>query len=177
MKIDKIKVGELRCNCYVLSIDDECLVIDPGAEYDKIKEVIGNKKVIAILITHNHFDHVGALDNFDVRYIYDFSNLEEKEYEFNKFKFEVIKTPGHSSDLLTYYFKDDKVMFTGDFLFKDCIGRTDLFSSSNEDMINSLNKIITYPDDTVIYPGHGDNSTIKHEKENIYEYLQFLSNK
>ena len=177
MKIEKIKVGMLRCNCYILKIDDECIVIDPGAEYDKIKEVIGNAKVIATLITHNHFDHVGALDNFDVRYIYDFSNLEEKEYEFSKFKFEVIKTPGHSSDLLTYYFKDDKVMFTGDFLFKDCIGRTDLFSSSNEDMISSLNRIITYPDDVIIYPGHGDNSTIKHEKENICEYLQFLSNK
>ena len=68
-------------------------------------------------------------------------------------------------------------MFTGDFLFRDCIGRTDLFSSSNEDMISSLNKIITYPDDVIIYPGHGDNSIIRHEKENICEYLQFLSNK
>jgi glyoxylase-like metal-dependent hydrolase (beta-lactamase superfamily II) len=177
MKIDKLKVGMLRCNCYILSIDDECIVIDPGGDYDKIKDIIGNKKVIAVLITHNHFDHVGALDNFDVRYIYDFSNLKEQEYIFSKFKFEVIKTPGHSSDLLTYYFADDKAMFTGDFLFKDCIGRTDLFSSSNEDMINSLNKIVKYDDDITIFPGHGDNSTIKHEKLNICEYLQFLSNK
>ena len=176
MKIEKIKVGQLRCNCYVLSINNECIVIDPGAEYNKIKEIIGPKKVIAVLITHNHFDHVGALDNFDVRYIYDFSNLEEKEYHFSNFKFKVIKTPGHSSDLLTYYFKEEQAMFTGDFLFKDCIGRTDLFSSSNEDMINSLNKITNYPDEVTIYPGHGDNSTIKHEKYNIDEYISFLNN-
>ena len=44
MKIDKVVVGDLRCNCYILSINNECIVIDPGDEYEKIKEVIGNKK-------------------------------------------------------------------------------------------------------------------------------------
>ena len=175
MKVEKVIVGKLECNCYILSIKDECIVIDPGADYLKIKDAINNKSVKAVLITHNHFDHIGALSNFDKNIVYDFSNLEEKEYQFSKFKFKVIKTPGHTSDLLTYYFFNDRVMFTGDFLFNNSIGRTDFPNSSSYDMINSLNKISQYPDDTIIYPGHGDSSTLRIEKNNIPMYISYLN--
>ncbi len=47
-------------NCYVLKIDDKCLLIDPGADADKIKEAMGSTKLLGILVTHSHFDHVGA---------------------------------------------------------------------------------------------------------------------
>ena len=176
MKIDRVVVGYLQCNCYVLSIGDECIVIDPGDDCEHIKNIIANKKVIAILITHHHFDHIGAIDNFDKNLIYDFSNLEEKEYQFSNFKFEVINTPGHTNDLLTYYFKENNMMFTGDFLFKDSIGRTDFENSSNKDMINSLNKIKRYDNNIIIYPGHGDSSTLGHEKDNISYYINYLKN-
>ena len=58
MEIKCIAVGELQCNCYILEKNNECLLIDPGDEYNKIKKLITNKKVLAILITHNHFDHI-----------------------------------------------------------------------------------------------------------------------
>lgn len=175
MKVEKIIVGKLECNCYVLSIDDECIVIDPGDEFDKINNAIGNKKVIAVLITHHHFDHIGALDNFDKNDIYDYSNLDEKEYQLSKFVFKVIKTPGHTDDLLTYYFINDNIMFTGDFLFKNSIGRTDFSNSSSIDMINSLKKISFYDDNIVIYPGHGDSTILKNEKNNIPMYTNYLN--
>ena len=95
-------------------------------------------------------------------------NVEEKKYEIEDFKFEVIYTPGHRNDLVTYYFYEENIMFTGDFLFKGVIGRTDLEYSSFNDMKKSLIKIYKYSDDIIIYPGHGESSNMKNEKNNNY---------
>ena len=65
-------------------------------------------------------------------------------------------------------------MFTGDFLFYHTIGRCDLESSNPKDMIESLKKIQTYPDDTLIYPGHGKSSILKEEKKYFNEYIFLL---
>ena len=157
MKINKVSVGYLKTNCYIISIDNECLVIDPGDEYDKIEKEINNKKVLGTIITHHHFDHVGCINQFDN--IYDINNLKEGINKIGKFNFEVIYTPGHTNDSICIYFKEDNVMFVGDFLFKDGIGRTDL--GVNEiDMHNSLLKISKYNKDITILPGHGDKSKL-----------------
>jgi len=163
MKINKVIVGALDTNCYILTLNNKCLVIDPGDEFSKIKDVIGDKEVIGVIVTHYHFDHIGALDNFDKSLILDKSNLEEKEYNIDRFKFEVIYTPGHKEDSITIYFKEDKIMFTGDFIFKNSIGRTDLPGGSFKDMLNSLNKISKYNKNIKIYPGHGDVTYLKYE--------------
>ena len=160
MKINRVIVGPLETNCYVLEIADKCLIIDPGEEYNKIKEVIGNKEILGVIVTHYHFDHIGALDSFNKSLILDKNNLEEKEYNIDNFKFEVIYTPGHKEDCITIYFKEDKIMFTGDFIFKGAIGRTDLEGGNYLDMLNSLNKIDKYDKDIIIYPGHGDKTTL-----------------
>ena len=157
MKINKVIVGPLRTNCYIISINNECLVIDPGDNYELIKEEIGSKKVIGTIITHHHFDHIGAINHFDN--IHDISNLKEGINTIGTFTFEVIYTPGHTNDSICIYFKDDNIMFVGDFLFKDGIGRTDL--GGNEiDMHNSLIKISKYNKDITIFPGHGDKSKL-----------------
>lgn len=160
MKIDRVIVGNLYTNCYILSIDNECLVIDPGDEYDKIKKAISNKKVIGTIITHHHFDHIGAIDYFNN--IYDYNNLKEGINKIGKFIFEVIYTPGHTNDSICIYFKDDNIMFVGDFLFKDGIGRTDLGGNIN-DMHKSLIKIKKYNSSIKIFPGHGDYSKLGNE--------------
>ena len=157
MNIDKVSVGYLKTNCYIISINNECLVIDPGDEYEKIKEVIDNKKVIGAIITHHHFDHIGCINYFDN--IYDINNLKEGINNIDKFTFEVIYTPGHTKDSICIYFKEDNVMFVGDFLFKDGIGRTDL-GGNDIDMHNSLLKISKYNKDITILPGHGVNSKL-----------------
>ena len=93
MKIKRIITGSLEENCYVLIKENDCLVIDPGDDFYKIKEEIKDLNLVGILITHNHFDHVGALTELleykNVK-IYDY-NLEEKEYEINNFKFKYDK--------------------------------------------------------------------------------------
>ena len=65
MKITQIPVGYLEANCYILEKDGKILIIDPGDDYDKIKQKIQNKKIIKILITHHHQDHIGAINYFD----------------------------------------------------------------------------------------------------------------
>ena len=166
MKINKVVVGELETNCYILEENNKCLVIDPGAEYEKINKVINDKEIIGVIVTHYHFDHIGALNYFDKSLIFDKSNLEEKEYNIDNFKFEIIYTPGHKEDLITIYFKEDKIMFTGDFIFKNAIGRMDLPGGNYNDMLESLNKIKEYDKNITIYPGHGDKTTLKDE---LYE--------
>lgn len=172
MQVKILKVGMLRTNCYIVSNDDKCLIIDPGDDFKEIDNSLSNP--IAILITHRHFDHIGALNELVSKYdipVYDKSNLKEKEYKLNSFTFDVIFTPGHTDDCVTYYFKDNKMMFTGDFLFFETIGRTDLETSSLDDIKNSINKIKTYSADIIIYPGHGKDSSLGHEKK----YNRFLT--
>lgn len=163
MKINKVVVGSLETNCYILEKNNKCIVIDPGDEYNKIKKSIGNNDVIGVIITHHHFDHIGALSNFSKDLIFDKSNLEEKEYKIGDFKFNVIYTPGHKEDSITIYFKEEKIMFTGDFIFKYAIGRTDLPGGNYLEMLKSLEKINKYDKNIVIYPGHGDKTSLREE--------------
>lgn len=162
MKVDRVIVGQLDTNCYILSIDSDVLIIDPGDEYEKIIDKVYGKNILGILITHSHFDHVGALKYFN-NTVYRYDNLSEKNYNIGKFSFDVIYTPGHTNDSICFYFKDYNIMFTGDFIFKNGIGRTDL-GGYYVDMKKSLNKIKSYDNDIKIYPGHGDSSTLGEEK-------------
>lgn len=172
MKIETLVLGSLEVNTYILSYNNEVIIIDPGSEYEKIKEKINNRKVLAILITHRHFDHIGALDNFKSIPIYEFNNLEEKEYKINNFIFEVIFNPGHSSDSVSYYFKEYNYLFCGDFIFYHNIGRCDLPTGNYKEMLESINKIKRLNDEVIIYPGHGIVTTLKEEKINNYYFKE-----
>lgn len=169
MDIKILKLGELETNCYLLFDDDEVLVIDPASEINKIKKEIGKRNLVGIIITHYHFDHIGALDELKETYntkVYDYNNLDN-ENEISKFKFKMIKTPGHSDDSITIYFDKDKIMFVGDFVFKNTIGRTDFETGNVIKMKQSIEKLKKY-DDVVIYPGHGESTTLDYEKKNNY---------
>ncbi len=169
MKIEKVVVGkQIPENCYIINKDNKCLVVDPGDEVEKILEIIKEKEVKAILITHYHFDHIGALNYLKEKYnpkIYDFSTKEET-ITLNPFTFKLIKTPGHKEDCTTFYFEDEKIMFTGDFLFYHTIGRCDLEESNYNDMLKSIKKIKMYDKNIKVYPGHGKDTTLEEEFKN-----------
>ena len=170
MEVKTVVTGYLDENCYLLIKNKTCLVVDPGDEYNKIKEAIGDNKVLGVLITHSHFDHIGALRNFLTKRsikIFKRSNLvENKTYSIGDFNFKCIYTPGHSKDSVTFFFEEDKKMFIGDFIFKESIGRTDFPGGSDTDMSNSIQKILTYDDDIELYPGHNEITNLGYEKEN-----------
>ena len=83
--------------------------------------------------------------------------------------------PGHTKGSTSFEFPNMGVVFTGDFVFKDGIGRTDLYSGNTNEMIHSLNNVFTmFPNDYLVYPGHGDKDTVKSIKNNnllVREYL------
>ena len=120
---------------------------------------------MACLVTHFHLDHIGALEECLSYY-----NLNINKLESTNFKMEIIATPGHTNDSQTFYFVDEKIMFVGDFIFKNGIGRTDL-GGNTKDMIESLKNICSYPDDTKIYPGHGPATTLGEEKIHFSNYF------
>lgn len=173
MKIEKVVTGLLDENCYVIKKDNSCLVVDPGDDYQKIKEVIGESKVIAVLLTHSHFDHIGALRNFltkrSVKIVKRSSVSTEGSIHLGEFNFEVVFTPGHSKDSISFYFPEEKVMFVGDFVFQESIGRCDLPGGSESEMKDSLEKLRQYPREITLYPGHGETTTLDYEfSHNLY---------
>lgn len=84
-------------------------------------------------------------------------------------KLSVISAPGHTPGGVLYYEKEQGVLFTGDTLFKGSVGRTDLYGGNTAVLLNTLKKIKNFPDECVVYSGHGEKTTIKHEKNyNMY---------
>ena len=177
MKIEQISVGYLKCNCYILSLGDNVLVVDPGAEADKIIALIGSRKVVGIIITHHHNDHDGGVDALMDKYhteVYDRYTLSEGENKIAHFTFDVIYTPGHKEDLITIYFKENRCMFCGDFIFRDSIGRCDLAGGNERAMFSSIAKIKKYARDITIYPGHGPSTTLGYEINNNPYFKDYL---
>lgn len=169
MEIKTLKVGYLQTNCYIIINNNKALIIDPGDEGELIRKNIKGLDLQAILITHSHFDHIGALKHFENTKVYDDKNLEEKEYKLIDLKFNVIKTKGHTNDSISFYFKNQNIMFTGDFVFEGTVGRTDLETGNMEEMKKSIEKIKEYPLNTIIYPGHGNKTVLEKElKTNPY---------
>jgi len=173
MKVEMIVTGTLDENCYVLKKNHTCLVVDPGDDYDRIKEAIGEDKVLAVLVTHSHFDHVGALRNFlkkkSIKIVKKSNTQDEGIVVIGDFTFQTLYTPGHSSDSISFYFEEEKMMFVGDFIFKNSIGRCDLPTGSVPEMDKSIEKIKKYPGDITLYSGHGETTTLLEEmKSNPY---------
>ena len=174
MKIDRLVLKPLDNNCYILSSNGCALIVDPSSSENIIEKYLKDNslELVGILVTHYHFDHIGAFNTIKEKYncpVYDISNLKEDINTIGSFSFKVIKTPGHKSDLVSYLF--DKNLFCGDFIFKGSIGRYDLPSGNFQEMQKSISQIIKYDQDIIIYPGHGPKTTLKEEINNLISYL------
>lgn len=178
MNIKVIVVGSLQTNCYILEKGDTVIIIDPGADADLIANNISSeRRVLGIIITHSHDDHTGALQELLVKYntrLYNGHNLTEGSHVIENFTFDVIHTPGHLDDSISIYFKEEKVMFVGDFIFKGGIGRTDLNGASPFDMKQSIKKILNYPKDITLMPGHFGVTLLGDEIDNLNYFLTIL---
>ncbi len=201
MLIKKLVVGELEANCYILADEKtkRAIIIDPGEEAEKILWVIKQNKlkVIHIINTHAHIDHIGANDilrektgasllihSVDAHLLknieMNLSTMIDKGREFlppdkllkdgdgikiDQICLQVLHTPGHTPGSICLYVKDDRV-FTGDTLFSGSVGRVDLPGGSFTDLQNSIReKLLTLPDEVIVHPGHGPDTTIGKEKK------------
>jgi len=90
---------------------------------------------------------------------------ESGSFKISLFSFECLYTPGHSPDHISLYFEQDQMLIAGDALFKESIGRTDLYKGDFSLLEKSIKeKLYTLPDEVTVYPGHGPSTTIAHEK-------------
>lgn len=201
MILETICVGPMQVNCYILAAQEGsgAIIIDPGAQAQEIKRVLGRHKLKPVFVvnTHGHYDHIGCDDKFNLPvYIHkqdlamlksadlnlssafalDYSvkseirTLEEKDnIELDGILLEVLHLPGHTPGGIALLMKNlpQQIVFTGDSLFCQGIGRSDLAGGDADLLVKSIKKkLFTLADDTVIYPGHGPSSTIGEEKRN-----------
>lgn len=148
-----------------------------------IDHCLGNKYLnekygAELLIPFDERDLYKNVEN--IATLFGFANylhLDENEYlkekdkiEFGDIKLDVLFLPGHSPGHLAFYFKNDNVCFSGDVLFYNSIGRTDLPGGDHDTLINSIkNKLFLLNPNTIIYPGHGQKTTLKNEmKDNPF---------
>lgn len=91
----------------------------------------------------------------------------DEDFKISSFSFRCLFTPGHAPDHTSFYFKEEQLVIAGDALFKESIGRTDLYKGDFDVLSKSIReKLYVLPDETVVYPGHGPQTTIGHEKRN-----------
>ncbi|MCF7871002.1 MAG: MBL fold metallo-hydrolase [Candidatus Omnitrophica bacterium] len=187
--------GPLAANNYLIfnRQSKKAFIVDlsssSGPLFNFLKEE--NIKVDFVLLTHAHFDHIGGLRGSEFPYylhqqdrdlvsdpekngsFYHLAdsikidrepNIYKKELYFYKSKITVIHTPGHTPGSVSL--KLNNWLFSGDTLFHQTIGRTDIPLASGELILKSIKeKILVLPDDTVVYPGHGPSTTLLREKE------------
>jgi len=194
LAVNRYELGPIGTNCYVVRADDsaaEAVVIDPGADAQRILEELGalGARCTAILITHGHWDHLGAvadlaeatgapvhmaederllledLNSFtppgvDLRpYTPDVLLQGDELLELAGMSFETLRVPGHSPAHLAYF--TGGALFSGDVVFAGSVGRTDLPGSDWETLVASIRMLgERFPPETVIYSGHGAKTTL-----------------
>ena len=197
MQILKKAFGEYVTNCYILKGEQGDLVIDPGeGSFDWVMQNTG--KIAAVLNTHGHFDHVyddAKLQRVGAKiYIHEddafmlradpFETMpesieadvlikgQEQSLEIAGFNVKFSLFAGHTPG--SCMIEVDGVIFSGDVIFKGSIGRWDFPFSSGAQMKESLHKILQIKGDFTLYPGHGPNTSLAAERQNLKYFLQLL---
>lgn len=182
-----LPLGDYQTNCYLVYDDNKsCAVIDPGYEAETIlrKAQQEGLSIRAILLTHGHFDHVGAVKAIARKtgcvvwlhekelllppflsagelYHTDFYAGDGSTVTVGDLSFEVLETPGHTMGSVCL--KCEKVIFSGDTLFSGSCGRTDLGGSMSM-ILMSLKRLASLPGDFTVCPGHGEATTLDNER-------------
>jgi glyoxylase-like metal-dependent hydrolase (beta-lactamase superfamily II) len=194
-------VGPVVENCFLVRRDDSphALIVDPGDEPDRLLGAIESLGVTldGILLTHTHFDHVGAVapvaratgaevwvpeiekvvladimsfvpwPGFGPFESYDAEHTLSggERFELAGFEIDVVFTPGHSPGHVTYSIADEQAIFSGDVLFQQSIGRTDLPGGDHATLLESIRTLVeTLPAETAVYPGHMGLTTLGAER-------------
>ncbi len=199
--LKRFTVGPLMENCYLLADEAsrQAVLVDPGDEAERLLEALEPRRLelIAIWLTHAHFDHVGGiagiLKSCEVpiylhpadRALYQNAKQAAERWDipFEQPTAETLElrggqvltlaghevrclfTPGHAPGHIAFYLSAEGFVLAGDALFQGSIGRTDLPLGNHEQLLESIrSQLLTLPDDTVVYPGHGPETTIGFER-------------
>ncbi len=189
LKVSMLTLGDYQVNCYILYEEDSktCCVVDPGYEPDRIAEKLQDLglRLEAILLTHGHFDHVGAVrdlaaDTDCAVYLnpkdlslppqltagplyYTHTYGEGDTLHLAGLTFSVMETPGHTPGSVCLTCQD--ALISGDTLFAGSCGRWDLPGGDPQAIKASLARLAKLPDSFWVLPGHGETTTLSAEKK------------
>ena len=189
MEIITLPLGPLQTNCYLLRREDsdKCLIVDPGDEAKRVLSLLEEKHLTpeAILLTHGHFDHVGAVRELfsetdcevyigepDLslppvftagRLFYTHTYPSTGTLHLAGLTIRVLPTPGHTPGSVCLLIGD--VLLSGDTLFRGSCGRTDFPGGSQAEIAASLKTLAALPGDYRVLPGHGGETTLDRERQ------------
>ncbi|MDN5069093.1 MBL fold metallo-hydrolase [Aliarcobacter butzleri] len=197
MEIKLHPMGDYQTNCYIVTIDNKDIIIDPGV--GALSWIEANaRNPIAVLNTHGHFDHVWSnqivKETFDIK-LYtpkddsfmltlnpynmgmppsyaDVLVNPDEEIELEGIKVKFHHFPGHTPGCSAIEIENS--LFSGDFIFKGTIGRFDFPNSDAKLMKQSINKILTWKNNFHVYPGHGDKTTLQNEIETLKQWERHI---
>ena len=194
LAVDALQLGQIGTNCYLVRRDrtaTDAVVVDPAADATEIRLALASSGATcaAILLTHSHYDHFGALADLaegtdasvwlPERELVVFRRPEDvfagiplraydgaattlsggETVDAAGIQFQVLHVPGHSPGHLAYY--ADGCLFSGDVLFSGSVGRTDLPFGDWDQLLDSIRALAAaYPPETVVYSGHGPQTTL-----------------
>ena len=188
MQVTRLPLGVYQVNCYIIHEENasSCCVLDPGGEAKKVLEFMSNRNLTldAILLTHGHFDHVGAVQELHEatgckvylcpedltmpakwtggELCYTDTYGEGDELDFAGLHIRVLHTPGHTPGSVCLLIDD--TLFSGDTLFAGSCGRTDLPGGNWATIRKSLARLASFESNYWVRPGHGESTTLAEEK-------------
>lgn len=186
-EITKISVGRMDNNVYVIAVGGEAAVVDAGSDdVEGVLAAVGDRTFKAVLQTHDHGDHKATLKEIVQRtgapvYAHPKNDLpvnaepidDGTVYEIGGVKLSVLFTPGHTAGGVCFLLQEagESHLFAGDTLFPGGPGATWNNAENFERIMRALDeKLFTLPDDTHVYPGHGDDTTIGTERPSVEEW-------
>lgn len=204
------QLGDFMTNCYTVynAVTRDAVLIDPACNARFLNNILVNEQLncVAILLTHGHYDHIGALPELMelvghkvpiyasaeeedvlndprknlstmlsgqmVTIKPDILLQDDQEIELLDTKLRCFLVPGHTKGGMCYYFAENGILFSGDTLFARSIGRSDFPTGDGIKLVKSIKeKLMTLPDETIVYPGHNERTTIGKER-NANPFIQ-----
>jgi glyoxylase-like metal-dependent hydrolase (beta-lactamase superfamily II) len=188
-EIHKLVVGPMDNNVFVLRCTEtgEAVMLDAANEHEKLLELCRSLDVRRVLETHGHWDHIQAVPAVrDAGYevgvtsadasmlpSYDFVLEDDSVIEVGRLRLRTIATPGHTAGSMCFRLEGSPVLFSGDTLFPGGPGATGYPGGDFEGIIRSIDERLfsTLPSDTIVLPGHGDDTTIGTESPHLQEWV------
>ena len=188
-EITKVVVGPMDNNVFVVRCRQtgEAVLLDAANEHEKLLELCERLNVRKVLETHGHWDHIQAVPAVrDAGYevgvtqadagmlpSYDFVLQDDSVIEVGRLRLHTTLTPGHTPGSMCFLVEGSPVMFSGDTLFPGGPGATSFPGGDFDTIIDSIDRrLFTLPPDTIVLPGHGDQTTIATERPHLDEWIE-----